>query len=95
MAQRSAKFAAVIFRPISNGEDQSRRKCTPSTAISVVTTLRWVVVTTAASSPIPTTILESGRAKTSANWAMISPSEMSTRSALRAENPLPVLRKMR
>ena len=49
----SAKFAAVILRPISKALLHLVKKCVPSTAMSVVITVRSVVVTTAASSPIP------------------------------------------
>ena len=53
IAYTSAKFAAAILRPISNALLHLVEKCVPSTAISVVMTVRSVVVTTAPSSPIP------------------------------------------
>ncbi len=57
MAATSARFTAAAFRPTWAGVDQSRRKCTPSTSVSVVSTTRPSgAATTAASSPGPSTV---------------------------------------
>ena len=72
----SARFAVVIFEPISNGVDQSKVKCTPSIAVSVVTASgARVGAMSAASSPIPTTtpaLASPGRAKMAASCETIS-----------------------
>ncbi len=39
MASMSAAFCAMAFRPTSCGDDQSSRKCLPSTSMSVDTTV--------------------------------------------------------
>ncbi len=54
MAAMSARFCAAALRPTSYAVDQSRRKCRPSSRMSVLaTTLRSGAATTAASSPGP------------------------------------------
>ena len=55
MASTSAKFWMIALPPISSGVDHSRRKWRPSTAMSVVTTVRefgGALKSTAASSPL-------------------------------------------
>ncbi len=54
IAAMSARFWAAALRPTSYAVDQSRRKCRPSSRMSVLaTTLRSGAATTAASSPGP------------------------------------------
>ncbi len=61
MAAMSARFWAAALRPTSYAVDQSRRKCRPSSRMSVLaTTLRSGAATTAASSPGPSRTAGSG-----------------------------------
>ena len=55
MAAMSARFWAAALPPISRADDQSRRKCQPSTRTSVLATTRPSgAASTAPSSPMPT-----------------------------------------
>jgi DNA-binding Lrp family transcriptional regulator len=72
MAARSARLLAAALYPTSAAPDQSRRKCLPSSRKSVVATTRPSgAASTAASSPIPTSV--PGRRGSHADNALIRP----------------------
>src|SRR5690348_15742012 len=79
IAAQSARLLAAALCPTSAAEDQSRRKCGPSSRKSVVATTRPSgVASTAASSPMPTSVASFGGSP--ADTVLITPNSPSEAS---------------
>ena len=80
MAAMSAALWTTARAPICSGVDQSKRKCRPATAVSVLTTTGPAPASTAASSPDPITTSPSASSRSAAaavNRAIIARSPTS------------------